>query len=99
MAKKFKSWRLIVAVLLLIAGLTTFVVGANLEMQNPRTNEQGDFAWQEGYAAFTVSPTARNVVKEYIAGQAEHHRTKPFREELVELLHLAEIEFDERFLD
>jgi hypothetical protein len=26
-------------------------------------------------------------------------RTKPFREELVELLHLAEIEFDERFLD
>jgi len=60
---------------------------------------QGDFAWQEGYAAFTVSPTARNVVKEYIAGQAEHHRTKPFREELVELLHLAEIEFDERFLD
>ena len=59
----------------------------------------GDFAWQEGYAAFTVSPTARSGVKEYIASQAEHHRVKPFREELIELLHRAEIEFDERFLD
>ena len=39
-----------------------------------------DFAWQEGYAAFTVSATARDAVKSYIANQAEHHRSKPFRE-------------------
>ncbi len=60
---------------------------------------QADFAWQEGYAAFTVSPTARSGVKQYIASQAEHHRVKPFREELIEMLRRAEIEFDERFLD
>ena len=60
---------------------------------------QSDFAWQDGYAAFTVSPTAREGVKHYIGAQAEHHRTKPFREELLEPLHRAEIEFDERFLD
>src|SRR5580765_8051850 len=35
-----------------------------------------DFAWQEGYAAFTVSPNARDAVKEYIDRQAEHHRVK-----------------------
>jgi len=58
-----------------------------------------DFAWQDGYAAFTVSPTARGAVKLYVANQAEHHRTKPFREELIELLRRAQIEFDERFLD
>jgi len=58
-----------------------------------------DFAWQQGYAAFTVSPTAREAVKQYIASQAEHHRTKPFREELIEMLRRAEIEFEERFLD
>ena len=39
------------------------------------------------------------TVKEYIAGQAEHHRVKPFREELIEMLRRAEIEFDERFFD
>src|SRR5712691_8919354 len=58
-----------------------------------------EFAWQEGYAAFTVSPTARDAVKQYIASQAEHYRTKPFREELIEMLRRAEIEFEERFLD
>jgi REP element-mobilizing transposase RayT len=60
---------------------------------------ESDFAWQEGYAAFTVSPTARDPVKHYIANQAEHHRVKPFREELVEMLLRAEIEFEDRFLD
>ena len=34
------------------------------------------FAWQEGYAAFTVSPSQINKVKEYIANQVEHHRRK-----------------------
>jgi REP element-mobilizing transposase RayT len=58
-----------------------------------------DFAWQEGYAAFTVSPTARGGVKRYIAHQAEHLRAKSYREELIELLAAAEVEYDERFLD
>jgi len=39
-------------------------------------------AWQEGYAAFTASPTSRDGVKYYIANQAEHHRQKTFREEV-----------------
>ena len=58
-----------------------------------------EFAWQEGYGAFTVSPTARAGVVEYIANQAEHHRSKSFREELVELLTKAGVEFDDRFWD
>ena len=57
------------------------------------------FAWQEGYAAFTVSATSREGVKRYIANQAEHHRQISFRGELIELLTRAEIEFDERYLD
>ena len=47
------------------------------------------FAWQEGYAAFTVSATSRAAVRGYIARQEEHHRTKSFREELVEMLDKA----------
>lgn len=57
------------------------------------------FAWQEGYAAFTVSPTARNAVQRYIGKQEEHHRTRSCREELVELLAKAGIEYDPRYLD
>ena len=58
-----------------------------------------DFAWQEGYAAFTVSATARDAVKHYIANQEEHHRTKSFREELIGMLEKAGIEYDPKYLD
>jgi len=57
------------------------------------------FAWQEGYAAFTVSATARERVRRYIANQAAHHRKRSFREELVELLAKAGVEYDPRYLD
>jgi len=56
------------------------------------------FAWQEGYAAFTVSATAREGVKRYIANQEEHHRVKGFIEELQGLLEQAGIEYDSRYL-
>jgi REP element-mobilizing transposase RayT len=32
------------------------------------------FAWQEGYGAFSVSPSQCEAVRQYIAGQEEHHR-------------------------
>ena len=56
------------------------------------------FAWQQGYAAFTVSPSQVGRVKEYIANQIEHHRRKTFEEEYVELLMLSGTKFDERYL-
>ena len=57
------------------------------------------FAWQEGYGAFTVSATAREAVQRYIANQAEHHRTKSSREELLELLEKAGVEYDAQYFD
>ena len=47
------------------------------------------FAWQEGYAAFTVSASARTAVRSCTANQEEHQRKKTFREELVEMLEKA----------
>ena len=58
-----------------------------------------DFAWQEGYAAFTVSSTSREAVKKYIENQLEHHRVKSFREELELMLKKAGIEYDPKYLD
>jgi REP element-mobilizing transposase RayT len=39
------------------------------------------FAWQEGYAAFSVSKTSIPAVSEYIEHQEEHHKRIPFEEE------------------
>jgi REP element-mobilizing transposase RayT len=58
-----------------------------------------EFAWQEGYAAFTVSASARDSVRDYIGRQEEHHRRKTFREELVEFLQKSGVAYDERYLD
>lgn len=33
-----------------------------------------NFAWQDGYAAFSVSASNRDAVRRYIERQAEHHR-------------------------
>jgi putative transposase len=57
------------------------------------------FAWQEGYAAFTVNASATEEVKRYIAHQEEHHRTRSFREELKAMLDKSGIAYDERYLD
>jgi putative transposase len=57
-----------------------------------------NFAWQEGYGAFTVSGSQRDAVRRYIEQQAEHHRTRTFRKEYLELLRRHGVEFDERYV-
>ena len=56
------------------------------------------FAWQEGYGAFSVSPSHRENVRSYIARQEEHHRNRTFQEEYLELLHRCGVDFNERHL-
>jgi putative transposase len=58
----------------------------------------GGFAWQAGYAAFAVSYSHIETVKQYIATQAEHHRTVTFQEEFLAFLRRHDFEFDERYL-
>jgi putative transposase len=58
----------------------------------------GDFHWQSGYGAFSVSHSNKEQVKEYIANQEEHHRTRTFQEEYRLLLQRHGIEFDERYV-
>ncbi|MBU0639989.1 MAG: IS200/IS605 family transposase [Planctomycetes bacterium] len=59
---------------------------------------QRAFAWQEGYAAFTVSPSQFETVQEYILNQPAHHQRLGFVEELKALLDAHGIEYDERYL-
>jgi len=63
-----------------------------------KENFDRKFAWQEGYAAFTVSPTATDPVRLYIATQERHHHKHSFVDELRKFLNAAGIEFDEKYL-
>ena len=56
------------------------------------------FAWQEGYAAFTVSPSQFETVRRYVQNQAAHHQQRGFVEELKALLDAHRIEYDQRYL-
>jgi len=56
-----------------------------------------NFAWQTGYAAFSVSVSAMDDVIRYIDNQEEHHRKTTFEEELAEFLKRHGIQYDERY--
>jgi putative transposase len=57
-----------------------------------------NFGWQEGFGAFSVSPSRVKVTIDYIAGQKEHHRKKTFKEEYLAFLKKYGIEYDEKYL-
>lgn len=58
----------------------------------------GAFAWQEGYSVFTVSKSQEEAVRKYIAGQHDHHKREDFKVEVLRMLRLHEIEFNERYV-
>ena len=57
-----------------------------------------NFHWQGGYGIFSISPSHRLALEEYIGKQAEHHRKVTFQEEYRRLLSRYEVAFDERYV-
>jgi putative transposase len=53
-----------------------------------------DFAWQEGYGAFSVGSSQTEAVIGYIECQKEHHSTKTFDEEFISLLKRYGVKYD-----
>jgi REP element-mobilizing transposase RayT len=60
--------------------------------------ELGDFHWQGGYGAFSISPAHVRPLTTYIANQEEHHKTESFQDEFRRLLRNYGIEYDERYV-
>jgi putative transposase len=54
------------------------------------------FTWQEGYGAFTVSPSQLDSVIEYAERQKEHHAKHTFETEYLGFLRAHQVEFDEK---
>lgn len=57
-----------------------------------------DFAWQEGYGAFSIGVSQREATVRYIQSQAKHHRRKTFQDEFREFLKRHGFECDERYV-
>jgi len=57
-----------------------------------------NFAWQEGYGAFSISVSGIDDTIAYIQNQEEHHRRRTFEEEFLSFLKKHGIEYDERYI-
>jgi REP-associated tyrosine transposase len=75
---------------LIKGGSSAWVHGTFPEMQQ--------FAWQEGYGAFSVGISQLADTISYIENQEEHHRHKNFQEEYLTFLKRHEIVCDEKYL-
>ncbi|WP_418788865.1 IS200/IS605 family transposase [Leyella stercorea] len=56
------------------------------------------FAWQGGYAAFSVSQSIINKTLQYIDRQREHHKKCSFADEYKAFLKLYNVKYDERYV-
>jgi putative transposase len=65
-----------------------------------KQQEQGIayFSWQAGYGIFSLGQSQLPALLQYIDNQEEHHRTRTFKEELLELLEKYGVEYDEKYL-
>jgi REP element-mobilizing transposase RayT len=62
-------------------------------------NEEGHkLAWQQGYAAFSVSASIIPAVVRYIQNQEAQHRKMTFDQELLALLKKHGIEYDSKYV-
>ena len=57
-----------------------------------------DFAWQDGYGAFSIGESGLAQTTAYILNQKHHHRHRTFKEELLQFLQRYGMEYDERYI-
>ena len=55
---------------------------------------RGDFKWQHGYGAFTISASDDTSLRDYIRNQERRHGDKPLADEYQTLLHRHGIEYE-----
>src|SRR5208283_1193359 len=62
-------------------------------------NEQmRGFAWQDGYAAISVSPSQMDVVRRYIEQQESHHGKRSFEDEYIAMLHKSGVQHSSEYV-
>ncbi len=75
-----------------VAAVIKQVKGSSSHFVNQNNLCTERFAWQTGYAAYSVSESAVTKVKAYIKNQKAHHQKKSFQEEYQAFLSLYGLE-------
>ena|ERR1700739_1893746 len=68
--------------------------GSSSKHLNETKAAGNNFAWQEGYGAFSVSASQTQEVVNYIENQAAHHGTRSFEEEFLQFLKKYNVDYD-----
>ena len=55
------------------------------------------FAWQGGYAGFSVSQSLHDRTKNYIENQEEHHKKQTFKEEVAKFLEEYGVDYNAEY--
>lgn len=77
-----------------LAKAVQMLKGSSSHWLNQTGGAGKDFAWQEGYGAFSVSASQTDDVVQYIANQASHHAKRNYEEEFLEFLKRYGISYD-----
>ena len=56
------------------------------------------FAWQGGYAGYSVSHSKVSIVERYIKNQKKHHKIETSQDEYIKFLRENNVGFDEKYL-
>ncbi len=72
------------------------IKGNTSHWMNSSNLTSGKFAWQAGYAAFSVSESQLEKVINYIKNQKQHHAKKTFAEEYEEFIKVHGLIFESK---
>lgn len=81
-----------------IADLLRDIKAISSKFINEKRWIKGRFEWQEGYGVFSYSRSQIDRVIKYINSQQEHHKKKSFKNEYLDILKKADINYDEQYL-
>ncbi|MGA9072795.1 MAG: transposase, partial [Candidatus Sulfotelmatobacter sp.] len=77
---------------LTLAKAMQLAIGASSHWMNEKF--KSEFAWQEGYGAFTLGISQKKDTIAYIRSQAEHHYKHNYEEEFLAFLKKNGVEYD-----
>jgi putative transposase len=81
-----------------IAEIVGKIKGSSSKWVHETFPDRSRFAWQRGYAAFSVSESQVARVAAYIDRQKIHHAKVPFRDEFLRLLQGHRISANKKYL-
>ncbi len=81
-----------------VAKAAQLIKGGSSKWLNDNYFKRREFAWQEGYGAFTISISHVPETLAYIQNQAKHHAKRDFKTEFIAFLKKHEIDYDEQYI-